>query len=480
MTAPDASSTLVRPETGPLLQTYFDRSAAARLHSSQAGDERTLPPVSEVSRKEVPSPSLPPSNFSSTTMATSPSLLPSNLSSTTTAAESTSITAPASATDTTPSDYEPEEQRGVKRAPSANSVYSQLCRTYPAGPTNYQKRPGQPYFNFTSSSEEDSPPLPPRRPGRSRSPDSDYSREHRADSPDRHQYPRRHLRSRLSAILGRGSILSLLTLFTLFSFFSKCPPTTADRTMSRNSYGLVEERYHLTAYDCSDSSEVQAYSSIPARPCSVRTTPVHQTRPSRFQLLQREKKRYVIGYSCSLTRTDIRYNCGVHGHSELDPMHWSFSVTQRVSTKECRTWLRTRTYRPKEHSTLMHGQVFERPLLLDEPNYIRYMVYGRTYTKSPSIPTDLVSETACQGNWFEYEKDCPLSHMVAYYDEVRLQSVNLVMEDGVVVDQDLQRTLPCPWENGQCQAEGRAYLWNLKKPDYCPVAVVREFQGQRL
>ena len=70
--------------------------------------------------------------------------------------------------------------------------------------------------------------------------------------------------------------------------------------------------------------------------------------------------------------------------------------------------------------------------------------------------------------------------MVAYYDEVRLQSVNLVMEDGVVVDQDLQRTLPCPWENGQCQAEGRAYLWNLTKPDYCPVAVVREFQGHRL
>ena len=96
---------------------------------------------------------------------------------------------------------------------------------------------------------------------------------------------------------------------------------------------------------------------------------------------------------------------------------------------------------------MMHGQVFEHPLLLDEPNYIKYLVHGRTYTKSPSLPTDLVSETACQGNWFEYEKDRPLSHMVAYYDEVRLQSVSLVMEDGVVVNQDLQRTLPCPWES---------------------------------
>ena len=128
----------------------------------------------------------------------------------------------------------------------------------------------------------------------------------------------------------------------------------------------------------------------------------------------------------------------------------------------------------------MHGQVFQRPLLLDEPNYIKYMVSKRTYTKAPSLPTDLVSETACQGNWFEYEKDRPLSHMIEYYDEVRLQSVNLVMEEGVVIDQDLQQTLPCPWESGQCQAEGRAYLWNLTQPDYCPVAVVREFQGHRL
>ena len=182
--------------------------------------------------------------------------------------------------------------------------------------------------------------------------------------------------------------------------------------MFRNSYGLVKDRYHLAAYDCSNPSEVQAYSSIPAWPCSVRTTPVHQTRPSRFQLLQREKKRYIIGYFCSLTRTDIRYNCRVYGHSKLDPLHWSFSVPQLVSVEECRTWLRTRKYHPKEHSTPLHGPVFQHPLLLDEPNHIKYMVYGRAYTKSPSLPTDLVSETACQGDWFEYEAYRPLSHMV--------------------------------------------------------------------
>ena len=42
------------------------------------------------------------------------------------------------------------------------------------------------------------------------------------------------------------------------------------------------------------------------------------------------------------------------------------------------------------------------------------MVHGRTYTKAPSLPTDQVSETACQGEWVEYEKDQPLNHMVVY------------------------------------------------------------------
>ena len=498
MTAPETSTALIRPGPAPLSQTYFDRSAAVRLHSSQAGDERTLPPVSEVSQEEAPTPSPPPSNLSSSVPTAdsvslpranlsstaaptdSSSIRPPNLSPTLTTTDSSSTTSPISSADMVTVDYGPEEPRGVKRAPSAGSVYSQLRRTYPAGPTNYPKRPGRPYFDFATSSGEESPPPPPRRPGRSRSPDSDYSREHRADSRDRHRYPKRHLRNRLAAILGRGPTLAVLTLFTLITLLFRCPPALAERGMLRNSHGLVEERYHLTAYDCSDPSDVQAYSSIPARPCSVRTTPVHRSKPSKFQLLQREKKRYVNGYFCSLVRTDIRYNCGVYGHSELDPLHWSFAIPQQVTMEECRTWLRTRTYRPKEHSTLMHGPTFERPLFLDEPNYIKYLVAGRTYTKGPSLPTDLVSEIACQGNWFEYEKDQPLSHMVAYYDVIRVHTVPLVMEDGVVIDQTHQLTLPCPWENGQCHAEGRAYLWNVTQPDYCPVAVVREFQGHRL
>ena len=241
MKAPETSTTLGRPEAAPLSQTYFDRSAAVRMHSSQAGDERTLPPVSEVSHEEALSPSPPPSNLSSTTAtADSASLQHSNLSSTTatadfaylqhsnlsptlTTTDSTSVTTTTSALDMISSDYGPEEQRGVKRAPSAGSVYSQLRRTYPAGPTNYPKRPGRPYFDFASSSGEESPPPPPRRPRRSRSPDSDYSREHRADSRDRHCYPKRHLRNRLAAILGRGPTLAMLTLLTLIGLLFRCP-----------------------------------------------------------------------------------------------------------------------------------------------------------------------------------------------------------------------------------------------------------------
>ena len=255
---------------------------------------------------------------------------------------------------------------------------------------------------------------------------------------------------------------------------------TADRLLLRNGYGTVEARYRLTAYDCSDPAEVQAYSSIPASHCSTRATPVQKDQPTRFQLLQKERKRYINAYVCSLFRTDIRYNCGVYGHPELDPMHWSFLIPQRVTVEQCLEWLRTRTYKPDYHSTMMHGKEFSQPVLVDEPNYVTYLVYGRTFLQGPAIPTDQVTDIACQGEWYEYQPDKPLNHIVAFYDELHLQTVTLVIEDDKVIDKDRQLSLPCPWNDGHCQAEGLTYLWNVTGPEYCPVAVVKEFLGHRL
>ena len=129
---------------------------------------------------------------------------------------------------------------------------------------------------------------------------------------------------------------------------------------------------------------------------------------------------------------------------------------------------------------MMHGKDFRQTILLDEPNHVTYLVYGRTYTKAPSLPTEQVSETTCQGEWLEYEANHPLSHMVAYYDEVHLQTVNMVVEDGKVIDKDRQWSLPCPWEARQCHAAGRTYIWNAMESEYCPVAVVKEFLSHRL
>ena len=253
-----------------------------------------------------------------------------------------------------------------------------------------------------------------------------------------------------------------------------------DADPHRNAYGTVEDRYQLTAYDCSDPTEVQAYSSVPERPCSVRATPVQRTRPTRFQLLQKEKKRYLTAYSCSILRTELGYNCGVYGHAELDPIHWSSSVIQRVTFEQCLTWLRTRRYQPSTYSVMMHGRDLNFSIALDEPNQVSYMVRGLTYTKLPSLPTDQVSETACQGEWVEYEQGHPFNHMVAYYDRVMLQSVTLVVEGDEVVDQRNQWTLPCKWADGQCHAEGMTYVWNTTADGYCQVALVREFLGHRL
>ena len=272
----------------------------------------------------------------------------------------------------------------------------------------------------------------------------------------------------------------MLTLLTIIGLLSSCPTTTANCFALRNAYGTVELRYQLMAYDCSDPTEVQAYSSIPARQCSISATPVHRDHPTKFQLLQKERKRYITAYYCFLSRTDIWYSCGMYGHPELNPIHWSFSVPQRVMAEECMTWLRTKHYRPAAHSTMMHGRDFEQPISLDEPTFITYMVHGRTYTKEPSLPTDQVSETACQGEWIEYEEGHPLNHMVAHYNEVHLRAVDMVVEDGKIIDKEHQWSLQCPWKAGQCHAEGRTYIWNTTEPDYCQVAVVKEFLGHRL
>ena len=225
---------------------------------------------------------------------------------------------------------------------------------------------------------------------------------------------------------------------------------------------------------------MQAYSSIPASHCSTCATPVRKDRPTRFQLLQKEKKWYITAYVCFLSRTDIRYNCCVYGHPELDPMHWSFLIPQRVTVEQCLTWLRTRTYRPEYHSTMMHGKEFSRPFHLDKPNYITYLVYGRTFPQDPALPTDQVTDISCQGEWYEYQAGQPQNHIIAFYDELYLRTVTLVVEDEKVIDKDRQLSLPCTWDVGHCYAEGLTYLWNITEPDYCPVAVVKEFLGHRL
>ena len=268
MTAPDICTDLApssadpKPLGAPRSQTSFDRSAQVPPSSSRAWDENTFSPVLEVSRDDVfaPSPSAP---HATSTTATTPST-----------------------TDTAPSEPGHEGPQGQKRVPSSDTLYSQAHWTSTAGPSNYPKQPTRPRLP-SSSDEEDAPPPQLRR---RRSSGTDCSREHQADAADRHRYPKCQLRNRLLAIVGRGSVLSILTLFTFISLLSTCPSATADRFALRNSYSTVENRYHLMAYDCSDPTEVQAYSSIPARPCSIRTTRVQQERQTRFQLLQKKQK----------------------------------------------------------------------------------------------------------------------------------------------------------------------------------------------
>ncbi len=261
-TSTDIVPSLAKPSSlgAQRSQTSFDQSAQIRPCSSRAWEESTFPPVLEGSQDDVfstPTPDRP--DISTTATATS-------------------------TTDTAPSD--PGSEDPPKLGPSSDAP---LPQTPPANPDNlkkflrpcflsppYPRRPTRPLFPSSSDEEDNTAPRPRRR----RSSGSDYSREHRADLSDPRLYPKRRLQNRLLAILGRSSVLSVLTMVACISLLSTCPSATVDRFALCNSYGTVENRYHLTAYDCSDPTKVQAYSSVPAKPCNVWITPVQRERPT--------------------------------------------------------------------------------------------------------------------------------------------------------------------------------------------------------
>ena len=264
----------------PGSQISFDRSAHVRPCSSQVLVESALSLVPEISQDEVFAPH------------------PSTTTATTTRSSSSTTTTTASTTDTTTdTNTNSQERQGQKPAPaSSDTSYSRGHRTTLEGASNYPKRPNRPHI-LTSSDDDKTPPPRPRR---RQSSDTDYSREHRAEAADLHRYPKRQLRDRILTILGKGPVFSILTLLTIIGLLFSCPTTTANRFTLRNAYGTVEPRYQLTAYDCSDPTEEQAYSSIPERQCSIRTTPVQRDRPMKLELL------LLPAYYCSLSRTDIR------------------------------------------------------------------------------------------------------------------------------------------------------------------------------
>ena len=212
----------------PRSQTLFDKSAQVRPCSSQVWEESQLPVVSEASQDDIFAPLTPTPPRNSTT-ATAPSTtdtapfqadlddlrgqkgdLPASDTSysrthrTTTTSPSnypkrpnrpvdppcddtptpprTSTTGTAlSTTDTAPSDADPSNYQGQKRAPSSSGTsYSRIHRAITTGPSNYPKQLNRPLE--PSSDDDDQPPPQPRR---RLSSDTDYSREHRADPADR-------------------------------------------------------------------------------------------------------------------------------------------------------------------------------------------------------------------------------------------------------------------------------------------------------
>ena len=258
--------------------------------------------------------------------------------------------------------------------------------------------------------------------------------------------------------------------------------TRVSGSLLHNARGRVEPRHTLTAYDCADPAEVLAFSSHPEQPCEARQTPVHPWKEAQYQLLQREKRRYITGFSCTLERTIISYNCGSLDHPELDPKQWVFGMPKKVPAGMCREWIRTRQYKPTQTSSRMYSQQeppVSLPLRLNEPGQVSYIAYGHTFVKY-GLPTDTTYQVGCNGEPIEVYKGFPMARVVSYSDKVLLKEVKLTVEGRDVIDQAKQTRLPCTWLNGGCRAEGTTYVWNITDPGYCHLAVVKKFTGRRL
>ena len=119
------------------------------------------------------------------------------------------------------------------------------------------------------------------------------------------------------------------------------------------------------------------------------------------------------------------------------------------------------------------------PLAINEPVQLQYLARGRTYIKL-GLPKDTTYQVSCYGETLEPYTGFPMHRVTAYLDPVALRMTKINVEGEDVVDLDCQRRLPCHWIEGQCRAEGITYLWNVTDPQYCPVAVVKEFQGQQV
>ena len=282
-----------------------------------------------------------------------------------------------------------------------------------------------------------------------------------------------------------AALLSPLALLSLFCFASSSVPATAALTpehLLHNNHGKVEIRHSLIAYDCADPLEVRAYSSVPEEPCETRRTTVTAGNPTQFQLLQKESRRYIEGHSCSLSRTSIEYNCGSYDHPELDPTTWSIEMPVPVSQQTCREWLEKRQYQPPLYSWRMYHDRKEDlllPLELNEPAQLRYLRDGHTFVKW-GLPTDSHYQVGCAGANREPYKGYPMPRVTAHFDTITIRNVSLYVEEERMVDRERQRRLPCKWLDGHCRAEGITYIWSIEDPQYCDVALVKDFRGHRL
>ena len=245
------------------------------------------------------------------------------------------------------------------------------------------------------------------------------------------------------------------------------PPYVIDE-LTTNAIKADVVRHYFIAFDCRKPKNIRATSSLLRNECANAPVDTVTSGPSsRYQIIQRLRRKELTGTKCRRTFSQSTSYCGNADHSTPIP-HLTYYNREVIMTKaECKEMADSHLY------TDPTGKVHK-----ISPNtelVVSYYVLGTTYVSDDGITANQIS---CNGGQMIISGK-PVDQIVQYREDRVLFKTETIVEreDQSLVAYFDNLRLPCSVNDGFCRAGRNTYVWDKPKSDYCDLAVAKEFTG---